>query len=142
VEGERGGAIFKMMLAGAAGGKAGDGVGGRVEVGGEVLKERGLTVEGDDGDFVWDVADDGGEHRGERGCDGAELIEFAGTGTTDFDDYDEGEWLAAGVLLESELLRNSVVGEDEVVRGEGEDEVAGFVADKSGREDKSRASAE
>jgi hypothetical protein len=110
-----------MMLAGAAGCEAGDGVSGRVEVGGEVLKECGLTVEGDDGDFVGDVADDGGEHRSEWWSDRAELVEFAGSGTAGFDDDDKGERLAAGVLLEGELLRDAVIGQDEIVRSEGED---------------------
>ncbi len=142
VDGERGGAVVEVMLAGAAGGEAGDGVCGRVEVGGEVLEKCGLTVEGDDGDFVRDVADDRGEHWSQRGSDGVEFVEFAGAGPADFDDDDEGERLATGVLLESELLRDSVVGQDEIVRGECEDEIAGLIADESGRENKRRASAE
>jgi hypothetical protein len=64
-----------------------------------------------------------------RGSDGAEIVEFAGSGAADFDDDDEGERLATGVLLEGELLRYAVVCEDEIVGGEGEDEIAGLVAD-------------
>jgi len=78
---------------------------------------------------VGDVADDGGEHWGERRSDGAEFVEFAGAGTADFDDDDEGERLATGVLLEGELLGYAVVGQDEVVDGEREDEIAGLIAD-------------
>jgi hypothetical protein len=131
-----------MVLAGAAGGEVGDGVCGGVEVGGEVLEERRLTVEGDDGKFVRDVADDGSEHWGERGSDGAEFVEFAGSGAADLDYDDECERLAAGVLFEGEFLLDSVVGQDEIVGGEGIDEIAGLVADESGRENKSGAGAE
>jgi len=65
--------------------------------------------------------------------DGVEFVEFAGAGTTDFDDDDQGEGFAAGVLLEGEFLRDSVVGQDEIVDGECEDEIACLVADEGGR---------
>jgi hypothetical protein len=106
------------------------------------LEKGGLTVEGDNCDFVGNVADDRGEHRGKRRSDGAELIEFAGAGATDFDDDDEGQRSVATVLLEGQCLRDPVIGQDEVVGGEGEDEITGLVADECGRENKSRASAE
>ena len=41
-----------------------------------------------------------------------------------FDVDDQGEGFAAGVLFEVELLRDAVVGEDEVFGVEGEDELA------------------
>jgi hypothetical protein len=121
VDGQRGGAVFEMMLAGAARSEAGNGVRGGVEVGGEVLEECGLTVEGDDRDLVGDVAYDGGEHGGKWWSDGAEFVEFAGSGTADFNGDDKGERLATGVLLEGKLLRYAVIGQDEIVRSEGED---------------------
>jgi hypothetical protein len=92
--------------------------------------------------LVGDVADDRFEHWSEGRSDGGEFVELAGTGSADFDDNDEGEGLAACVLLEGELLWDAVVVEDEVFGGEGEDEISGFAADECGNEDQSRACAE
>ncbi len=89
-----------------------------------------------------DVADDGIEQGGE----GGEFVELAGAGGSGFDSEDEGEGLGGGVLFgvsfKGEVLGDAVVGEEEVVGGEGEDEVAGAGADEGGDEDEVRVRGE
>ncbi len=108
-----------------------DGVGGEVDVGGEVLHQDGRAIEADDGDVVGHVADDGLDH----GREGAVLVQLARAGASALDVDDEGERLAAGVLFEREFLRDAVVGEGEVIGLEGEDEIAGLGAHQRGNED-------
>ena len=142
VDGEGPGAIVEVMLTCASWSEGADGVGRRVGVRGEVLEERGLAVEGDYGDFVSDIADDRFKHRSESRSDGGELIELTCACAADFDDDDESERLATGVLLEYELLRDAVVGKDEVFCGKGVDELSGFAADERGNQDKGGVCAE
>jgi hypothetical protein len=120
VDSERRSAVIKVMLARAAGREGFDSVRSCVEVWGEALEERGLAVEGDDGNFVRDVADDGFEHGSKRRSDGGEFVELTGS-DADFDDDDESEGLAIRILLEAKFLRDAVVGESEVAGVESED---------------------
>ncbi len=142
VDGEWRGAVIKVMLACAAGSEVADSGSRCVDVRGEVLKQRGLAVEGDYSNFVRDVADDGFEHWSQWRSDGAVFVELASTGAADFDDDDEGERSAASILLERELLRNAIVREREVVGGEGEDEFSGFIADQRGNKNQGGVGAE
>lgn len=129
------------MLASAVGREGFDGVRCCVEIRREALEERWLAIEGDDGNFVLDVADDGFEHGRKRRSDGGEFVELAGSCAADLDEDYEGEGFAVRVLFKAEFLWDAVVGESEVAGVESEDEIAGFVADECGNEDESRAGA-
>jgi hypothetical protein len=84
---------------------------------------------------VGDVADDGFKHGSEGRRDGGKFIELACAGSADFDDDDEGQGFAAGVLLKGELLRDAIIGENEIFGGKGVDEISGFAANERGDED-------
>ena len=113
-------------------------MGGRVDVGGEVLDQHGRAVVADDGNFVGVTADDRLNHRSER----AVLRELTRAGAAALDVDDQGERLAASVLLERKFLRNAVVSKDEVVGLEREDEFAGLIADQGRNENQSRLAAD
>jgi hypothetical protein len=57
------------------------------------------------------------------------LGESAGTGSTAFNFDDQRQGLAASILLEVELLRNSIIREKEIIRAQGVDDFVGFVSD-------------
>jgi hypothetical protein len=141
VDGVGQGAIVDVVLTRAAGCEGFDSVRSRFEVWSEALEERGLAVEGDDGDFVRNVADNGFEHGRERRSNGGKFVELSGASATDFDDDDQSERLAIRILFEAKFLRDAVVGESEVAGVECEDEIAALVADESGNEYQGRASA-
>ena len=124
-------AVLHVVLTGAFGGEIEDGLGDGVAAAGEVAEEGGLAVEGNDGNAVRDGADDGLDHGGES----AKLVVLATTGRADLKHDYQSEGFAVGIRLEAEGLRNTVVGEDEVVRLERKDELAGLVADEGGNKD-------
>lgn len=105
------------------------------EVGCEAMQQDGRAVKADDGDLVIDVADEVGEHRAKV----LVLLEMAGAGASGFDDDDHGQRLVAGVLLQTEWLLDTVVGENEVFGLEGVDELAGFGAHQGGDDDETGA---
>ena len=101
-----------------------------VGVGCEAVQQRGRGVEPDDRDLVRHVADEGVEH----GAEAAVVVEMRGGVAAGFDADDERERLVSGVLFETERLGDAVVGEQEVVGLEGEDEIAGLGADQRGHQ--------
>jgi hypothetical protein len=141
VDGKPRSAVIEVMLPRAAGREGLDGVRCCVEVRGKALEECGLAVEGDDGNFVLDVADNGFEHGSKRRSNGGKFVELSCASATDFDDNDQSERLAIRILFEAEFLRDAVVDECEVAGVECEDEIAALVADESGNEYQGRASA-
>ena len=108
-----------------------DGLIGFVAVGREVLDEDGGAVEAHDGDAVRDGTYNCVEHGLER----LVFLKLVDAGAATFEADDECERFGAGVLVEMELLRDAIVGEDEVLGFEREDELALFVADERGDED-------
>src|SRR5579863_2694342 len=84
------------------------------------------AVETNDGDVVFDVADDGVHDR----VEGAIVIEMARAGAAGFDDDGESERLGVGVVFDGDGLWRAVVGEGEVFSVETEDDVAVATGDE------------
>ena len=83
--------------------------GGLVGVRRERQDDVRLAVEADDGDAVFDVADE----RVQDGVESAIVVEMTRAGAASFDDDGESERLGVGVVLDGDLLRGTVVGEGE-----------------------------
>jgi len=98
----------------------------------------GAAVEAGDGDAAGDVAEDGVEDGG----DGGVVAEVGGSDASDLGQDNEGDGLGVVVGLHAEFLGNSVVGEEEVVGGEFEDDFAMFGFDEGGDEDEVGADGE
>ncbi len=116
----------------------GEFAGGFVGVRGEGLDDVRSAVEGDDGDAVFDVADDGVED----GAESAVIGEMARAGAAGFDDDGECERLGVGVVFDVVLLRDAVVAEGEVFGVEAEDDVAVAAGDEDGDHDEVGADGE
>ncbi len=113
-------------------------LGGCADVVGERLFERRDGVEGHHGDLVRDVADQSLQ----RGGEAFVLVELVDRRCPYLGDDDEREPVCSVVGFEGELLLDAVVGEGEVVGGEGVDELAGLGFDEGGDEDEGGAGGE
>ena len=104
---------------------------GCIGVCGEGQDDVRSAVEGDDGDVVFDVADDGVKD----GIEGAIVVQMAGAGPAGFDDDGESERLGVGVIFDGDFLRRTIVTECEVFDVEAENDVAIVTGDEDGDHD-------
>ena len=93
-----------------------------VEIRREVFQQTRLAIEADQRDAMRDVAD----QRFDRRAQIAIVVEMARARASDLHRNDQGQRLAVGILLERELLRDIVVGQQEVVGGQGVDRFPGL----------------
>jgi len=112
--------------------------GGFVGVGSERLDDMRSAVEGDDGDGVFDVADEGVHD----GAESAVIVEMTRAVAAGFDDDGESQRLGVGVVFDADVLRSAVVFEEEVFGAEAEDDVAVAAGDEDGDHDEVGADGE
>ena len=81
------------------------------------------TVKADERDPVLDVSD----QCVENGIQLPVIIEMASSRAASLDDDGHGQRLRVGILIERDMLRNAVVGDQEIVRRESKHYLSGFV---------------
>lgn len=116
----------------------GDSAGGLVGDRREGLDQVWSAVEADDGDAVFDVADDGVHD----GVESEVVIEVARACAAGFDNDGESERLSVGVVFDGYRLWRAVIGESEIFGVQSEYNVAVAASDEDRDHDEVRADGE
>ncbi len=115
--------------------KVGKGVDRRIGIRGEVLFETGLAIEGDHCDAMGHIADDRIQHCIQI----AVVAQVRCTVAAGLHDHGQRQRLCIGILLQSQRLGNAVIGEDEIVGGQREYQLAALGLHQRGHEHQVRA---